>query len=429
MKTGKLSTMCRKLWDWENRDLAVLYFIDIVVSVLLITFWGVQYIGDSPSYESAWRDSLSSWNIDIYRTPVYPLFIGLLQTVFGREYWSVAAICVQYLVFLFSIKYFYRLATYITSSRMKVFVITMFYIFPFMTWCSITQTESLAYSGSVLLIYYIRKLYVGSCSSADWIRYVLLLLFLIFLRPAFLYILPVLSVWWLLAGLDKRSYKTVLSGLGGVVIVLASLFGYMRAYENKYGVFAVSCVGTINQLYIALENDLISPETIQDNELREDIACVRQRISGKQSGIYSEVYGILDRHEMGVVHQMMADSYANSLPKYLLSRFRNLYKSANECLVVIWSGPLCLFTIYNLLGIKMGLLYLFVLICTVMTVRHVYKTGKVPMVWLLLYMLLAGNLIMVFVGAQNEWNRLIVPSIPLFLLMACGFREFVGRPK
>lgn len=75
----------------KNKDLAIIYACAIASSIILILGWGVQETLDSPTYVSAW-DNIANGKIDIFRTPVYPIFWGVMKNIFG-EYFLEGAIC------------------------------------------------------------------------------------------------------------------------------------------------------------------------------------------------------------------------------------------------------------------------------------------------------------------------------------------------
>ena len=69
----------------KNKDLAIIYAYAIASSSILILGWGVQETFDSSSYISAW-DSFNNGKIDMLRTPVYPVFLGVMKIIFGEHF-------------------------------------------------------------------------------------------------------------------------------------------------------------------------------------------------------------------------------------------------------------------------------------------------------------------------------------------------------
>ena len=81
-------------------NIFIVYCIAILHCILLIYKCGIQWDYDTASYISAW-ENISSFHIDIWRTPVYPLFIGITKAFFETNFLMAASI-IQHIVFLIS---------------------------------------------------------------------------------------------------------------------------------------------------------------------------------------------------------------------------------------------------------------------------------------------------------------------------------------
>ena len=67
--------------------------------------YSVQYLGDTLSYIAAW-EILKEGQLDEWRTPVYPLILGIFKTLFGDTKYLQYVVLFQHFIFLISIKYF-----------------------------------------------------------------------------------------------------------------------------------------------------------------------------------------------------------------------------------------------------------------------------------------------------------------------------------
>ena len=99
----------------------IIYLISVIYCIVLLLVYKVQLSGDSQSYISAW-DIFRSGNIDMWRTPVYPFFLGFLNMVFGDEYYLLMAVIIQHIIFLISVRFFYNLLEETVNSEIISFV-------------------------------------------------------------------------------------------------------------------------------------------------------------------------------------------------------------------------------------------------------------------------------------------------------------------
>ena len=86
-----------------------IYIISVAVCFLCaLVFHPIEY-NDTPSYLSAWN-TLSSGRWDTFRTPLYPVVLGVARNLLGKV-WKWGVMIIQYGVFLLSIKYFHHIAS------------------------------------------------------------------------------------------------------------------------------------------------------------------------------------------------------------------------------------------------------------------------------------------------------------------------------
>lgn len=397
----------------KNKDLAIIYACTIASSIILILGWGVQETFDSSTYISAW-DSFANGKIDMLRTPVYPVFLGVMKIIFGEQFFCMGAICMQHIIFLFSLRYFYRLALTITNSGKIALWITLFYgAFSCITiWNNFILTESFAISGTVFILYLVQQLFEKR-SFIYALHFTILLSLLVLLRPALIYMLPVFGVMWILIAIKNRKKNIALSGVLSVAIASLSLLAYMKAFEKEYGIFASSSVSTINQLCISYKYDLINPEITEDPQLKKDI------IEGN----------LWDKYDLKTINGIIMSSYKSQPIKYVQKCFGRLYRSARLSFFYFYTDVPGISTLLDIVGFNLNTIYLFLIVYTIIVLYWTLKKRKLPLISALMYMLGVSNIIVSIVGAQAEWSRLILPSFPLFLLMLgqmCTI--FVRRP-
>lgn len=389
------------------RDLAILYLLAIVGSAISFTWCGVMYYPDTRSYLDAWDCSLAAGRIDAFRMPVYPCLIGLMKLFMGENF-GIGVVAFQYLVFFLSIKFFYNIAMEIAGSRWLTFVLTLFYLFPLMMWHNVIQTESLTLSLSVFILWSVLRLRSGF-SVGVFAIFVISLVATVFMRPASLFLPPVLLLWWIFMAVKERAFKSAAYCAGYVVLVAISLFGYMKAFEKEYGLATVTKVSLVNQLIIVFDRDIMNPELIEDESLREDVKNIK--------GSYAEV-GWLDwKYGSKTLSDMVMVQY-RSQPLKCVKRTLEYIARTKTYPLYIANWP-TLAAILDILGVNAGSFYIFMVFYSVFLLLWIVCHRKFPPpITLLLYSLGTANFLLVVLGAQNDWKRLMFTSYyPVYILL------------
>ena len=414
-----------------NKDLKTVYIFATLCSLVLIAGFGVCEIYDSFSYIDAW-DSLSEGRLDALRTPVYPLFLHGLSVVFGLRHYLFAAICFQHLFFLGSLYFFYRLLERFCSSRTLVFYLALIYgVLPAITsWNNCILTESLALSGTVILLELVFRT-MENPSAFRAVLIALLLTLLLLLRPIFIYIIPVFIVFFLALLLGRKGKKGAWCIGTGVLLSSLCFILYMHEFKKEYGIFASSNVSIINQYYMARQNNLIDTTAIRDARLRADIGEYflqhGERVEDL-SLVWEEAQEIVTRHRLDVIRESLETTARGNAFETLRSVKNRFVSSAQKPLWFspIWRISVCFYSF----GFFLNTLYLFLLVYSLILVCQIFKHRKLPWNTLLLYMLGISNIIVAVVGAQDEWGRLIFPSMPIWFILVgqlCGFFKRNGQ--
>ena len=407
-----------------SKDLKTVYVFAVLCSLLLIAGFGVCEIYDSFSYIDAW-DSLSEGRLDALRTPVYPVFLHVLSVLFGLRHYLLAAICFQHLFFLVSLGSFYRLAERFCTSHETVFWLSLVYgVLPAITsWNNCILTESLALSGTVILLEAVfRTKEKPTVLRAVFVA--LLLTLLLLLRPIFIYIIPVFIVYSVALQIGRKGRKGGWYIGAGVLLSSLCFILYMNEYKKEYGIFSSSNVSIINQYYIARQNNLIDTTAIRDEGLKADIGQYFLRHGEKVedlSLVWEEAQEIVTRHRLDVIRESLETTARGNLVETARSVKNRFVSSAQKPLWFspIWRISVCFYTF----GFYLNTLYLFLLLYTLFLLYRIFKNKSLPWDTLLLYMLGVSNIIVAVVGAQDEWGRLIFPSMPIWFLLAgqvCG---------
>lgn len=409
-----------KVSKWNLSPLQIIYGLAIINSLALIFFVGWKTCPDSITYVQAW-DVISSGEIDKWRTPIYPIFLGVIQSIVGKEYLHIATICIQQFIFLLSIQYFYQAIRQLCQNLTVVFWITLFYaLHPGVSsWNNFILTESLAVIFSVFLIYSALKVWKEASLKACF-YFTLWLLLLIFLRPAFVYMLPVSLVAWIMAGFKRKEIRRVsFICIAGVITVSCCQLLYMKAFETKYGVFTPSGISTVNQYYIARQSGMLNPNLIKHPQLKnyiENSITQKGQSTENHVEICNEIEELEKLYELKEMQNAISVSNKNNPIGYIKKAGGRLFRAAHGSYPPSYcEGTYLWFS--HLFAVPFYVMYQFLFIYFLVLLYWMYRYKTVPWFSSFLFMLGCSNLIVAIVGAQAEWSRLVLPSLPIYLLM------------
>ena len=113
---------------------------------------------------------------------------------------------------------------------------------------------------------------------------------------------------------------------------------------------------------------------------------------------------------------LVSMSYYKNIKGWLNSIGSRLYRSSHFSL---FDGRHICPTLFEFMGISLRLGFLYSLLCIYICVlfEGIYKKKYMPVFSILLLLLGLSNIVVSIVGAQFNWARLILPSMPIYLLM------------
>lgn len=395
----------------------------VINSLLYIVFGDAVLSNDSSGYEKAW-DVLLLGNIDKFRTPAYPIFLGLIKSVVHEHYFYLATIILQHFIFLLSIPCFYKLVYQISSHKNLAWIISLFYaIYPGITsWNSIILTESLALSCNVFLVY---NAYIAwtrnSMQSCLYFSFFLLLA--IFIRPASIYAIPVCAVAWIIAFLKQKDKRRLFyAGMAGIITSSIALFAYTKAFESRYGTFSPTAVSTINQYYLARQYGMLTSKNSENQHIKTYI----ENTAEKGDDLWSETLGLMNNFELKDIQKEVSNSYKKNFAAYFNGTAKSVFHNSNCTLFSTYYGS-TIGVITAFTSLDMKFLYLLILCYTFVLFYHIiFKKHRIPWFSCFIYMLGCSHLIVIILGAQQEWSRLLLPAIPIYMLMFGQLFNFIA---
>jgi hypothetical protein len=415
----------------------------LYVLMFFCMLWSLCYLrpfydgyGDTPSYFNAWLH-LKEFRPDGARTPVYPLVITAFRVLFGLDAGGMMTAIFQWLVFLVAVNYFRKSLLLLGVGLRGSFLATaVFALCPGVFHYNICYiTESLAVSGMIFFMYFIIRL--GKTPEVrDIYLAAVTLTFLVFLRPAFIYLLPLTALYagvlWL--RFRREAVRTVRAGLISLAVVVGLYAGYGVAVNRCYGLHTISYISVYNNLYLIREAKLMTPSSATTSAIREIIETnVTDGESVDFQSIEREIrpFFELDLAEQERYADSVASSNKTALLKYLLlSRFNQFSKyPALICYIPgsdHRSGEYRMSAAY----IPIQTFLWFAVIYAVWLCVYYRKRREIPVVSMMLLAVSMGLAAVVFVGAMGDWSRLMAPALPSIALMGAQlfsqFR-FVGK--
>ncbi len=404
-----------------RRDLRIIYSLAFISVVCWIVYMGVHVTLDTQTYIDAVKKSLSNGMIDQWRLPVYPLLLGSVKLIFGDGFlWAV--IILQNLVFLLTIRYFYKLLLWITGSNRLTFWLTLYYAFSpgIVCYNNYVVTESLAISFSVFLAWGLKTM----LSENAWRGVVIVTVFIgltVFMRPAQIYLLPVFLAIFGGMAFVQRYRRAALYGLGGVLFVTISFLAYMGVFKSNYGIYSPSAIGTVNQFYIGRYYDLIRKDDLQHHEIGAYLSDSQD--DKNNSVLFIEAYSAIRNVGLKEAHDEIIYAMRRDPGGWVKAAWDRFCRSGYDRLFAI--GP----SKYYLIpfSVKMSSVYCFVAAFLLSLCYWVAKNKKIPWFIATLSLLVLANLKVSILGAQSEWWRLAFPSVPFLILMAGQAVSFVTR--
>ncbi|MDP1972208.1 MAG: hypothetical protein Q8J87_04480, partial [Sediminibacterium sp.] len=194
--------------------------------------------------------------VDPTRTPVYPYFIKVLQFIYPNS--ILIIINVQIFISLFSVYVFYKILDILFANKYFIALATTLYgiFLPIVYFDKIILTESLSISFVTMFLYALLK-FIKRPSYSLSVLISFGVLFLIFLRPSFLYLLPIFLLFWTIRVLFISQYKGIsYLGLISTYCVIIVLYGYAHLNESKNQYFGITTISNANFLNILLEKKL-----------------------------------------------------------------------------------------------------------------------------------------------------------------------------
>lgn len=282
-----------------------------------------------------------------------------------------------------------------------------------------------------------------------WIAFSLMILIMLFIKPAFLFV-PVgvlvvsLAVWVLFRVGRERTFafRLLISAVVGIVYILV----YSAGVYYKWGVFTPSTVSLRNDYYEARLARVLDPSCSPDADLAAAIDTYitsRPVIEDIDSPTWIESIDLTNDYDNAALKATINESrerHADAWHKYFKQK---IYRGLSESLIypgadrgsfavydfrdtvgrfligsgVTWWIPAIVAAIFIV-----ALLYMYGC-CLNRRLRKMVLRADDIRIWCFtafLTLLLSGNILVVVFGAPYDFSRLLLPSLPVFFLLVAS---------
>lgn len=406
----------------KKPDYRIIYAISIIEMAIFLLLSPVLSDGasDTITYFEAW-DTLLTGHLHDLRTPLYPLFIGSLRAISGSTVCYYAACIIQCAVFVLSIGWFRRLASETIGNSTIVFWATAIYAIypgPLTLNCTLI-TESFALSGITGMLWLICKAYKNNSTKAA-IGAGAVMLCLVLLRPAFIYLPCVLGVFWLIAAFNKTRRRAGMVSIACCAATIACLGIYCAAMNKEHGISTPSSVSATNNYFTARNAGLISSEYAHGRLAEVIDSIISERpVPSDNSDIWQENRSIVDNStpaEFSAYVSATIKAHPKEAIKYIVTK--RIPEAVSDDAVYGGSILPPVRAITKLIGVNIGGAFALMLLFMVIYLRKDVRARRLSYMPWLMAAIFGASLFTAVVGAQGEWQRLMLPAYPTLLIMA-----------
>lgn len=411
------------------RWVIILAYVELIVEYLITPDWLLS--ADIPSYFATLEGYLDgTWSG--YRTPGYPLFLGLFHWIGNDAVEKFLIITVQKTVHIIACFYLFRLMTLLRFTGKTCFLVTVFLLLVpgvlMSDWDGYMLTESLTCSMFVFFVWTtVRFIFAPSVRPVMWSA--LWLLLLVFIRPANLYLFPMTALFYISFAVVNRKYRrSSLTGLAMVGVCMGITYGFVRYTDMQTGNGPFSYISTINNIWFIEEAGINDPKYIDDPERRGAYADFIKDCPDANGWTHCTALKYKDPH-LADTRKFVRKAIVSEPEKVLKYLGRRVKPFMTYYFVLAyWPSAIRPVLPYIIPRTWIGVAVIFMIIpYGVLQILRGRKKGgyagrreaREGIIYLWTGALSAGLYFVVFVGAMMDWGRLIYPVMPFVVVFFC----------
>lgn len=421
-------TFYQKLLSIIHADL---FFVLSVSFVFRLCYYLMRstttYLPDTASYFN-YPVNILKGQTDLWRTPGYPYFIKLIRWFDSNLIHTYRNIVIaQCLLSFLSIILFFKIAQKIIGNKKLVLIVALFYgiCIPVFDFDKVIFSESFAISITIFFIYLLVR-YLQSPSILNAFVVTFFIFIMIMTRPAFIVLIPVIIFFWCLRLLIVKNEKSkTITGLVTSLICIVLVEGYKMLNERNNQIRELTIAAIYNRFDIIINAGMYN--NTDDPELSGAIAKVlketppaenhwplrlkmrpwltNQRIDQFNTQCLKNQPGKFLKYVTGVIKQESTKSIFISPYSRAKAGFKQ--KISNR-LASLFYIPF--FVVYALLAYYLVFFF-----------AEWYNRRQVHWLKLILWLFVSGQLLIMIIGAQSEYQRIFIEAVPGVLILLVFF--------
>lgn len=359
-------------------------------------------------------------HIDRLRTPIYPLFSYFFLWLDIRTAFHNIAV-IQLIVFLASSAATYYSVLTLTKRKWLAFLASVFYLCNNLlpSFVNVICTESLSVSSTAALIALLVASIHSERKTLAASAAVLLLAFMIMLRPFFICFTPGVGIVILYVLYKNwRNKKTVVATFISSIIAASPILGYVIGYKNAYGSYAFSYVYEVNQMFALQQAKLV-------NDLSFYNSFYTYITPADRHGNVTYYDWSWDWKPTDDFRQTCNNLAKDNFKKYVQNKIEHFSERSQNSFKL---DDAFSYLEYGFLHIKIYYLYIIVLALLAIDSIRFFRQRSPLILTFALCAIAVASVFTVFWGADNHEVRLITPAIPCwFVLVPVLISRFTNK--
>jgi hypothetical protein len=241
------------------------------------------------------------------------------------------------------------------------------------------------------------------------------------LRPSFIVLLPIIMGLWIFRYfIIYEERKICLSGLASCAVVILLILGYSNLNKRNIGFNGISTVTNVNQLDILIYADMYSKGN--DPELTE---AIKENLKLPQplGGHWNLLINITRNYEPKRIAEFISNCIKNDPKTYIKHIYHTATGLETENVFTIYASHKnnALADIIKgvekfLFNITFNIFYIFLGASAVLIIVTSVKLKRILWFKILLWLIIVGQIAVAIIGAQAEYQRLIVTTLPCLII-------------
>jgi hypothetical protein len=407
---------------------ADLFWVLVISGIIRLIYYSVLLdtrAVDTPSYIN-YSANILTGETERLRTPFYPYFIKLIG-LFGQQDLISHVTAVQILISFLTIIPFYKTVQIVFQKRAVVIAASLLYgvMLPVINFDKIIITESLSVCFIVSIIYLIVN-YLHQPKHSKAVLLSLSVFFVIMLRPSFIYLVPLLLLFWLLRLIiQKKERRTSISGLGALILTILLLAGYSGLNQRNFGFNGISVVSNNNEMAIMINTGMY----MNGNDPEISAAIKNNQVQVQKKPIQQDsLINIMVKYDPERVHRFLVNCIKNQPVAYLKHIYGTLNNLQTENIFTNYAlhkhNTLAFSTEkieYAVFRVNFRALYLFLGLDFILIAVQWIRSKKLPWFRVILWLLITGQIAVAILGGYSEYQRLILAAIPGLVILLFSY--------